>query len=178
MIILSNFCDQSWTFYRRNRHQCGQKSHSTLNFCNFLNREHSQLPNLRQLQYFTNTLWKFLTNCSNRLLVVLVRVKWGQIYISLQSNAAWNLIIIIYCTEINQQYFCPLLPWKTTAIDIMLRNMAWRHVKNLNKIFHFWNIWVKGFQMVYRLSDSVDILEETLISQPLSINRPTWPTKF
>ena len=44
----------------------------------------------------------------------------------------------------------------------MLRRMAWRNVKNLNQILHFWNLWVKGFQAVYRLSKSADILEEAL----------------
>ena len=29
-----------------------------------------------------------------------------------------------------------------------------------NQILHFWNLWVKGFQTVYRLSKSVDIFEE------------------
>ena len=95
MIFFSNFCDQNWTCYRRNRHQCGQKSPSTLNSCNFLNREHNQLPNLRQLQNVTNTLWKFQTNRTKRLFAVWVGVKRGQIYISLQSNAAWSLLIFI-----------------------------------------------------------------------------------
>ena len=95
MMFFSNFCDQNWIFYRRNRHQSGQKSHSTLIFCNILNREHTQLPNLRQLQYVINTLWKFQTNRTNRLFVVRVRVKQDQLYISLQSNAAWNLLIFI-----------------------------------------------------------------------------------
>ena len=40
--------------------------------------------------------------------------------------------------------------------------MAWRNAKNLNQILHFWNLWVKGFQTIYRLSKSVDILEEAL----------------
>ena len=94
IIFFSNFCDRKWTFYRRNRHQSGQKTHSTLIFCNFLNRMHTQLPNLRQLQYVTNT-WKFQTNRTNRLFVVWVRVNQGQIYISLQCNAALNLLIFI-----------------------------------------------------------------------------------
>ena len=47
-------------------------------------------------------------------------------------------------------------------IDIMLRQMARRNVKYWNQILHFWNLWVKGFQKVYRLSKSVDILEEAL----------------
>ena len=95
MIFFSNFCDQNWTFYRRKRHQSWQKIHSTLIFCNFLNRVHTQLPNLRQLQYVTNTLWKFQTNRTNGLFVVWVRVNRGQIHISLQSNVAWNLLIFI-----------------------------------------------------------------------------------
>ena len=47
-------------------------------------------------------------------------------------------------------------------IDIMLRYMAWRNVKNLNQTLNFYNLWVKGFQTVYRFSKSVDILEEAL----------------
>ena len=47
-------------------------------------------------------------------------------------------------------------------IDVMLRYMAWCNVKNWNRILHFWNLWVKSFQSVYRLSRSVDILEEAL----------------
>ena len=47
-------------------------------------------------------------------------------------------------------------------IYITPRHMAWRNVKNLNQILHFWNLGVKGFQTVYRLSKSTDILEETL----------------
>ena len=50
-----------------------------------------------------------------------------------------------------------------TPIDVTLRNMAWRNVKNLNQLLHLWNLWVKGFQTVYRLSRSVDILEEALM---------------
>ena len=38
------------------------KNYSTLIFCNFLNRVQTQLPNLRQLQCVTNTLWKIQTN--------------------------------------------------------------------------------------------------------------------
>ena len=67
VIFFSKFCDQNWNFYRRNRHHSRQKSHSTLIFCNFLNRVHTQLPILRQLQYLTNTLWKFQTNRTNTL---------------------------------------------------------------------------------------------------------------
>ena len=40
--------------------------------------------------------------------------------------------------------------------------MAWRSIENLNQILHFWNHWVKGDQTVYRLSKSVDILEEAV----------------
>ena len=47
-------------------------------------------------------------------------------------------------------------------IDITLRYMAWRNMQNLNQLLHFWNLWVKGFQTVYRLCRSVDILEEAL----------------
>ena len=32
----------------------------------------------------------------------------------------------------------------------------------LIQILHFWNLWVKGLQVVYRLSKLVDILEEAL----------------
>ena len=49
-------------------------------------------------------------------------------------------------------------------IDVMLRYMASRNVKILNQILNFWNLWVKGFQTVYRLSKSVDILEEVISS--------------
>ena len=49
------------------------------------------------------------------------------------------------------------------AIDVTLRYMTWRNIKNLNQLLHFWNPWDKGFQMVYRLSRSVDILEEAFI---------------
>ena len=83
------------TFYKRNRHQSCQKSHSALIFFNFLSREHTQLPNLRQLQYVTNALWKLQTNRTNGVFVVWVRVNWGGIYISLQSNAAWSWLIFI-----------------------------------------------------------------------------------
>ena len=41
--------------------------------------------------------------------------------------------------------------------------MKWPNVKNLNQILHFWNLWAKGFQTVYRLSKLVDILEEALM---------------
>ena len=51
---------------------------------------------------------------------------------------------------------------ETIPIDLMLCYMAWRYVKNLNQIWHIWNLWLKGFQTVYRLSKSVDILEEAL----------------
>ena len=48
-------------------------------------------------------------------------------------------------------------------IEVALRYMAWRNVKNLNQILHFWNLWVKGFQTVYRLSTKLfDIFEEAL----------------
>ena len=50
----------------------------------------------------------------------------------------------------------------------MLRYMASRNVKILNQILNFWNLWVKGFQTVYRLSKSVDILE----AFPSEV---TWP---
>ena len=53
-------------------------------------------------------------------------------------------------------------------IDVMLRYMASRNVKILNQILNFWNLWVKGFQTVYRLSKSVDILE----AFPSEV---TWP---
>ena len=95
MIFFSNFCDKNWTCYRRNSHQSGQNSHSTLIFCNFLNRKHTQLPNLRHFQYVPNSLWKFQTNRTNRLFVKWIRVNRGQIYISLHSNAAWNLLIFV-----------------------------------------------------------------------------------
>ena len=46
--------------------------------------------------------------------------------------------------------------------------MAWRNLKNLNQILlHFWNLWVKGLQTVYRLSESVDILKKALRSMVL-----------
>ena len=61
----------------RNRHQSGQKTHSTLILCNFLNRVHTQLPILRQLQYLTDTFWKIQTNRTNTLFVVWVRVNHG-----------------------------------------------------------------------------------------------------
>ena len=80
------------------------KSHSTLIFCNFLNRVHTQLPNLQQLQYVTNTLWKSQTNRTNGLFVVWVGVNRGQIYISLQSNAALNLLIHIVHVFIVWRY--------------------------------------------------------------------------
>ena len=48
-------------------------------------------------------------------------------------------------------------------IDITLHYMAWCNAKNLNQILHFWNLWVKGFQTVYGVSKSVDILKEALI---------------
>ena len=48
-------------------------------FCNLLNRVHTQLPNLRQLQYVTDTLWKFQTN------------RVGT------SKSAWSLLIFIVC---------------------------------------------------------------------------------
>ena len=51
-----------------------------------------------------------------------------------------------------------------TPIDIALRYIVWCNVKNLNHILHFWNLRVHGFQTVYRLFKSVDILEEALIS--------------
>ena len=95
MIFFANFCDKNWTFYRRNRPQSGQKSHSTSIFSDFLNREHTQLPNLQQLQYVNNTYWKFQTNRTNTLFVVWVRVYRRRIYISSQSNAAWNWLIFI-----------------------------------------------------------------------------------
>ena len=47
-------------------------------------------------------------------------------------------------------------------IDITLLYMAWRNVKNLNQILHFSNLYVKGFQTVYRLSKLVAIFEEAL----------------
>ena len=47
-------------------------------------------------------------------------------------------------------------------IDVTLRYMAWRNVKNLDQILHFWNLWVKCFQTVYTLWKLVDILEEAL----------------
>ena len=46
--------------------------------------------------------------------------------------------------------------------DVTLRYMAWRNIKNLNQNLHFWNLWVKGFQTVFRMSRSVDILEQAL----------------
>ena len=48
--------------------------------------------------------------------------------------------------------------------DFTMRYMAWHNIKNLNQILHFWNLWVKGFQTVYRMSKSVDILEEALLN--------------
>ena len=70
-------------------------SKKSLIFCNFLNSVHTQRPNLRQLQYVTNTFWKFWSNGTNRLFVVWVRVNQGQIYIYLQSNVAWNFLKFI-----------------------------------------------------------------------------------
>ena len=46
------------------------------------------------------------------------------------------------------------------SIDVTMRFMAWRNVKNLNQILHFWNLWVNDFQTVFRLSKLVYILEE------------------
>ena len=46
--------------------------------------------------------------------------------------------------------------------------MAWRYVKDIKQILHFWNLWVKGFQTVYRLSKSFDISEEALMIIPSS----------
>ena len=40
--------------------------------------------------------------------------------------------------------------------------MAWHNAKTLNPIMNFWNLWVKGFQTVYRLPEAVDVLEEAL----------------
>ena len=54
---------------------------------------------------------------------------------------------------------------KKVPIDVTLCYMAWRNVKNLNQILHFWNLWVNPFQTVYRLSKSVDILEEASNSE-------------
>ena len=55
-------------------------------------------------------------------------------------------------------------------IGVTLRYMALHYLKNLNQNLYFWNLGVKGFQMVYiLLSNSVDILKEALKSQ-LSCN--------
>ena len=51
---------------------------------------------------------------------------------------------------------------KKIPIDVTLRYMAWRNVKNLNQILHFWNLWVKGFQTVYKFSKLNNISEEAL----------------
>ena len=54
-----------------------EKCWSYINYCfscNFLNRMHIQLPNLRHFQYVTNKLWKFRTNHTNTLFVVWVWV--------------------------------------------------------------------------------------------------------
>ena len=48
------------------------------------------------------------------------------------------------------------------AICITLRHMAWRNNKKLNQLLHFRNQRDKGFQTVFRLSRSVDIMEEAL----------------
>ena len=40
--------------------------------------------------------------------------------------------------------------------------MAWHNAKTLNPIMNFWNLWIKGFQTVYRLPEAVDVLEEAL----------------
>ena len=60
-------------------------------------------------------------------------------------------------------------------IDVTLRYMAWRNAKNFNQILHFRNVWVKGFKTVYRLSRSVDILEEALKlkSKPCKKSNPS-----
>ena len=116
--ICLRFLRSSWTFYRRKRHQYWQKSHSKLIFCNFLNRVRTQLPNLRQLQYVTNTLCKFQTNRTNRLFVVSVRVNRGQIYII--NNLKWREIrLYLSIMETNQQYFRPLLPWAIISAEFL-----------------------------------------------------------
>ena len=56
----------------------------------------------------------------------------------------------------------PMYPTLPLPQENMLHFMARRYVKNLYQILGFWNLWVKGFQMVYRLSKLVDILEQAL----------------
>ena len=62
------------------------------------------------------------------------------------------------------------LMWLSSHAAIPPENTNWRYlalhggrnIKNVNQIFHFWKLGVKGFQTVYRLSKSADILEEAL----------------
>ena len=86
--IILKFLWSKLNFLQEKQTSIWTKSHSTLVYCNFLNREHTQLPNLQQTQCVINTLRRFQTNRKNRLFVVWVRVTQGQIYISLQSNEA------------------------------------------------------------------------------------------
>ena len=52
-------------------------------------------------------------------------------------------------------------------IDFTMRYRAWGNIKNLNQILHFWNLYVKGFQTVYRLSKSNRYLGGSLIQYNL-----------
>ena len=91
--------------------------------------------------------WKMtMPSCSSGLKVSLVRVtRLGYRAVGRPPNSS-----SANCIE------------SSTFSTATSANMAWRNIKNLNQILHFWNLWVKGFQMVYRLSKSVDILEEAL----------------
>ena len=71
------------------------------------------------------------------------------------------------------------LMWLSSHAAIPPENTNWsyvalhggRNVKNVNQIFHFWKLGVKGFQTVYRLSKLVDILEDCENSEKTPL---TW----
>ena len=48
--------------------------------------------------------------------------------------------------------------------QLTLHGTTWHNVmsKYSNQILHIWNLWLKAFQKIYRLSRSVDILEEAM----------------
>ena len=67
IIFFSNFCDQNCTFYKRSRHQSGQKSHSTWIFCKYL----------KQLSYpLYDNINRSPTHCENFKQIAQIDYMW------------------------------------------------------------------------------------------------------
>ena len=63
----------------------------------------------------------------------------------------------------------------TTYSNITPCYVAWQRVKTPSQVLYIWNLWVKGFQTVYGLSKTLDVLEEALTLPSVKLQLKEFP---